>query len=414
MSDILFNYTKRHALLFVIFLLVYETSTYIANDMIMPGMLQVVKSFNAPDSYVATSLTAFILGGASLQLFLGPLSDRYGRRPIMVAGGIFFFFCTIFIALATSIEQFILARFLQGMGLCFISVVGYATLQEIFAEKYAVRIISIMSNITILAPLIGPLLGSLVMEVAPWPVIFYIIAFFALVSTIGLWCFMPETVGQQKIDGSINSITPLHPSVLFKNYGLLFANKKFMAGAIALGLSFAPLIAWIGTAPLILIEAAKLRVLLYGLLQIPIFLMTFIGTMIMRRYLDKRTLGQLSRFGSHMILWSVVAVAAVLLVNKSYVWLIIGLSFYSFGLGFTTAPLNRMTLFATTVPKGTASALASIITMVVIAISTELGGLIYSSYNNLYFGLFCALCGILYFIAFWMVSDVDPNALGSE
>src|SRR4051812_756701 len=101
-SSILYDYTKRQAHLFVIFLLVYEISTYVANDMIMPGMLNVVHYFQADESFVSASLTAFILGGASLQLFLGPLSDRFGRRPVMIAGATFFLICTIFIAVSSS------------------------------------------------------------------------------------------------------------------------------------------------------------------------------------------------------------------------------------------------------------------------------------------------------------------------
>ncbi|HVT63039.1 MAG TPA: multidrug transporter MdfA, partial [Legionellaceae bacterium] len=71
----LINITRKQALLFAVFLVLYEFLTYIANDMIMPGMLSVVHTFQADESNVATSLTAYVLGGASLQLFLGPLSD---------------------------------------------------------------------------------------------------------------------------------------------------------------------------------------------------------------------------------------------------------------------------------------------------------------------------------------------------
>src|SRR3990167_10752542 len=98
MAQPLINITHKHALAFAAFLVLYEFLTYIANDMIMPGMLHVVHSFHAPETAVATSLTAYILGGASLQLFLGPISDRYGRRPVMLFGAVFFFLLTLIIA----------------------------------------------------------------------------------------------------------------------------------------------------------------------------------------------------------------------------------------------------------------------------------------------------------------------------
>ena len=106
----LINIPRKQALIFAVFLVLYEFLTYIANDMIMPGMIRVVESFNAPESMVANALTAYVLGGASLQLILGPLSDRYGRRPIMLFGVSLFFLCTVFIALSNSMEQFIVAK----------------------------------------------------------------------------------------------------------------------------------------------------------------------------------------------------------------------------------------------------------------------------------------------------------------
>lgn len=95
MSEPLIRISHRQAIIFACFLVLYEFLTYIANDMIMPGMINVVKSFNAPESIVATSLTVYVLGGASLQLILGPLSDAYGRRPMMLIGSCLFF-CSLF------------------------------------------------------------------------------------------------------------------------------------------------------------------------------------------------------------------------------------------------------------------------------------------------------------------------------
>lgn len=114
MSQPLIHISRKQAFLFAGFLVLYEFLTYIANDMIMPGMLHVVQAFHSDESAVATSLTAYVLGGASLQIFLGPLSDRFGRRPVMLTGAILFALLTLLIAASQSIEQFLVARFLRG------------------------------------------------------------------------------------------------------------------------------------------------------------------------------------------------------------------------------------------------------------------------------------------------------------
>jgi len=116
--------------LFPLSLVLFEFATYIAHDMIQPGMLQVISDFSASADWVSTSLTAYLCGGILLQWLLGPLSDRLGRRPVLLTG-VAFFTLTCFLTVFTqSIEQFILMRFLQGMSLCFIGAVGYAAIQE--------------------------------------------------------------------------------------------------------------------------------------------------------------------------------------------------------------------------------------------------------------------------------------------
>ena len=79
-------------------------------------------------------MTAYLAGGMFLQWLLGPLSDRIGRRPVMLAGVVWFIVTCLAILLAQNIEQFTLLRFLQGISLCFIGAVGYAAIEESFEE----------------------------------------------------------------------------------------------------------------------------------------------------------------------------------------------------------------------------------------------------------------------------------------
>lgn len=400
-SDFHFNYSKQTTLLFVFFLLVYEISTYVANDMIMPGMLQVIHSFSAPQSMIATSLTSFIYGGASLQIFLGPLSDRFGRRPVMLSGAVLFLISNICIAFAQTMHQFIIARYFQGMGLCFIAVIGYATLHEIFVENYAVRVMSMMNSITILAPLSGPLLGAIVIHYYSWRMIFHIIAFTSAIALIGIWFYMPETVGQQRLDGTINERSSLRLSVVKNHYKNLITNKRFILGAIANGFLGAPMIAWIGMAPIILIDNAHLSVMQYGLWQIPVFIFGIFGNVLVRRHLKSFPLTRITKIGSIFILVSLLLlVILTFILRGNYLAIILGITIYSFWLGYIAAPLNRLILFATMVPKGTASALASVILMLITGSGNQFAGFLYSGHSNLLFSSYCAVLGIIFYVLF--------------
>lgn len=399
-----YAYTKPHANFFVVFLLLYEISTYIANDMIMPGMLDVIHYFHAPESAVSASLTFFILGGASLQIFLGPLSDRFGRRPVMIAGALFFFCCTVFIALADSMTAFMVGRFLQGMGLCFISVIGYAALHELYTELHAVRLVSLMNMLTVLAPLAGPLLGAIVLQVfVSWRVIFIIIGCTALIALIGLYFYMPETLNKTKKDGTHVPFTSLRIGVVTHNYLSLFKNKAFMFGAVGLGVGTIPIIAWIGVSPVILMQESHLSVFSYALWQMPVFLASTAGNLGMRILTHFFTLSRITFIGTIcMALSALITILAIYLFDKHYSAIIIGICCYAFSWGLASSPLTRLTLFSTFIPKGTASAVMNLTLMLIIALGNQTAGFLYIYYHNLSFSLFCGIAGILYVYFYYL------------
>lgn len=391
--------SRRQAIVFACFLVLYEFLTYIANDMIMPGMINVVKSFHAPESTVASSLTVYILGGASLQLLLGPFSDTYGRRLLMLIGASLFFIFTLLIACSNSMEQFLIARFFQGMGLCFIGVIGYATIQEIFAEMDAIRLIAIMANAAILAPLLGPLLGAVIIHYTSWRLIFVMIAAGALVAFWGLWRYMPEPIGQVKSNGELTPKTTFSLKTVFKNYKALLTNPSFFYSALAMGLVGIPCIAWIGLAPVIMIAEGKLTVIQYGLWQLPIFGATILGNWFLHRLTYKLEIKTIIYLGCIFLIIGLVLTALLpYLFGNNYKYLIPGIIIYFFALSIINAPLNRYCLFVTSVSKGTASALISLSVMIIGAAGIEIANLFYSHHNNLHFGLYCNAVGLIFLL----------------
>jgi DHA1 family multidrug/chloramphenicol efflux transport protein-like MFS transporter len=395
----LISITQKQAIIFASFLVMYEFLTYIANDMIMPGMIYVVQAFNAPESAVATSLTFYMLGGASLQIILGPLSDAYGRRPMMLLGACLFFVFTLFIACSNSMNQFLAARFFEGMGLCFIGVIGYATIQEIFEEMDAIRFISIMANVAILAPLLGPLLGAIVIHYTSWRYIFIFIALGALVVLWGLWRFMPEPVGQINKLGILIPKNQFSARVLFKNYKNLLTNKVFCLSILAIGLVEIPCLAWIALSPIILIKEAKLTPIEYGLWQLPVFGSAILGTWFLRHLTYQFSVKTIICSGSIIMIFGAILISLLpYLYGNNYHYLLPGVIIYFFSLGIINAPLNRFCLFVTPVSKGTASALISLSVMVLGALGTETSNMVFRNHSNLHLGLYCNLIQFMFLI----------------
>lgn len=413
MAQPLIPISYRKAIIFACFLVLYEFLTYIANDMIMPGMLNVIHSFNSTENNVATSLTLYVLGGASLQLILGPVSDAYGRRPLMILGAGLFLLFTLFIASSNSMAQFLTARFFQGMGLCFIGVIGYATIQEIFAEMDAIRIIAIMANAAILAPLLGPVLGALVIHYAGWRWIYIIIACFSAIALWGLWKYMPEPIGQTKTDGSVIAKAPLSFSNTFKNFKQLLCNSSFVFSALSLGLVVIPCMIWIALGPIILIAQAKLTVIQYALWQIPVFTATIVGNWALHRLTYRLQIKPILFIGTFIMIFGLSLTALLpFILGDSYINLMPGIIIYFFSIGIVSAPLNRFALFVTSVTKGTASAIISLFIMVINAISIEIGSAIYKTHVNLYLGLYDFAVGliiVLFLTLAFVFSKVDVS-----
>ncbi|MRT02472.1 MFS transporter [Ewingella americana] len=377
----------RRALLFPLCLVLFEFATYIGNDMIQPGMLAVVANFNAGEEWVPTSMTAYLAGGMFLQWLLGPLSDRRGRRPVMLAGVGFFILTCLAILFAQSIEQFMVMRFLQGISLCFIGAVGYAAIQESFEESVCIKITAMMANVALIAPLLGPLAGAALVQFAPWETMFVLFALLAAIAFWGLWKSMPETASRLGESFSMRS--------LWKDYKEVLKNRQFLCGALAIGFASLPLLAWIAQSPVILISGEGLPPFEYGLLQVPIFGALIIGNITLAKLTGKRSVEQLIKLGAGpMVVGLVIAAAATLMSGHAYFWMTAGLSFYAFGIGVANAGLYRLTLFSSTMSKGTVSAAMGMISMAVFTLGIELAKVAYVEGGSGLFNLFNLISGL--------------------
>ena len=379
----------RQALLFPLCLVLYEFSTYIGNDMIQPGMLSVVEQYQAGVEWVPTSMTAYLAGGMFLHWLLGPLSDRIGRRPVMLAGVIWFMVTCLATLLAQNIEQFTALRFLQGISLCFIGAVGYAAIQESFEEAVCIKITALMANVALIAPLLGPLVGAAWIHVAPWEMMFVLFAVLAAISFFGLAKAMPETATRLGEKLSMKE--------LWRDYKLVLKNVRFVAGSLGIGFVSLPLLAWIAQSPVIIISGEGLSTYEYGLLQVPIFGALIVGNLVLAKLTARRTVRALIILGGGpIVLGLVLAAFATVFSAHAYLWMTAGLSVYAFGIGLANAGLVRLTLFASDMSKGTVSAAMGMLQMLIFTVGIEVSKHAWVGGGNGLFSLFNLACGILW------------------
>src|SRR5690606_33228369 len=127
------------------------------------------------------------------QVILGPVSDRYGRKPVLMGGGLVYVFTLIACGFSTTITQFLVLRFIQGMGVASIMIAGYATIHENFDDKRATRILAITGSVSVLAPMLGPLFGALILEAYSWRMIFLLLIIPTILVLLPLFLVTPSS-----------------------------------------------------------------------------------------------------------------------------------------------------------------------------------------------------------------------------
>jgi DHA1 family multidrug/chloramphenicol efflux transport protein-like MFS transporter len=182
---------------------------------------------------------------------------------------------------------------------------------------------------------------------------------------LGLYMFMPETVGTLRLDGQRLAAVPFAWGGTLRRYGALLTNTRFLSATFALGLMSLPLIAWIGLAPLLLIQNQGLPPLHYGLWQIPVFTAVILGNLILNQLIADTGLSQLIRYALWPFCSGLIALVAITFTGASTLLLISCLSLYAVGLGMSNAALYRLALFSSDDSKGLISAAIGMISIVV-------------------------------------------------
>ncbi|MCU0070333.1 MFS transporter [Pseudomonas koreensis] len=415
MQRTLIKLSPRRTLGFCLALMLFEWLTYMASDLVMPAMLTVTQDLQADVRHIPNAFNLYLIGGVCLQWLIGPLSDRFGRRPLLLAGCALFGATCAATSLAPGIEVFNALRLVQGMGLGFVVAVSYPALQEVFCEADAVRLMALLGNVALLSPLIGPLLGSLLLEWLSWRELFLGLGLAGGLAWIGLYTCMPETIGVVRRDGS--QLAPITFSLrqISTRYLALLRNRTFLGTCVALGLMSLPLIAWIGLAPLLLIQSLGLTTREYALWQIPVFSAVMVGNLILDRLLPTRKLPQLIRLALWPFCLGLLTLMVAAMTSLSLIAVIVGLALYAVGLGMSNAALYRLALFSSDDSKGLVSAAIGMISIAVMGVGGSLIAAIGGGTRLESFAIWAALGGLLSLpVLYRFLSNVPTDSVSQN
>jgi DHA1 family bicyclomycin/chloramphenicol resistance-like MFS transporter len=321
------------ALLF--FLTLLAALGMLAINMYLASFPSLGKDLAATPAQVKLTLTVFLLGFAFGQLIIGPLSDRYGRRPLLIAGLILYSATAVLIALSTSIEWMIGIRIAQAVGACTGSVLARAVARDLFQGDELTRSLGFITTLVAAAPGFSPLIGGLMETFVGWRAIFLLLALVGVFSTLIVWLRVPETHHARDTAPSIGQA--------FASYFTLIARRDFIVPALATTCAMAGLFAFFAASPSIFIEGYGVSPALFGLIPCVTVFAVFAGGFSAPRLAKKWAGYRPIFFGVAMM---IVGGAAMLTVSQFQpgMFHILGtLLFFLFGMGITN-PLS--TVFA--------------------------------------------------------------------
>lgn len=345
---------KSSSLLFPILLVLYEIATYLSNDMYLPALPEMMTDLGLSIQEAQLTLTTWFVGSASMPLIMGVISDRYGRRPVLLVGGIIYIFSTIVCAITTSVSVLLMARVIQGGMVASVLVPGYACIHELYEQKEAIRMLALMGSISVLAPAFGPLLGGIVLTFSSWRGIFWIIAIWALIAILLLRLWMPETLPVEKRH-------PVHLGTLFKHYKNVLTSRRFVLFLFVLGFIFCGFLAWITAGPLLVILHFHYSAVVFGIFQAIVFGAYILGTRWVNYFLEKFGVISLIRMGLAIALCGglLVLITGMYFSNSIYPFLF-AMMIYAFGSGLCFSPLNRAVIESSNEPMGVRVALFTV------------------------------------------------------
>jgi MFS transporter, DHA1 family, multidrug resistance protein len=258
-------------------------------DMFLPSLPAIAAAFDAPPATVQLTVTLFLMAFAASQLVYGPLSDRFGRRWVLIVGLALYTVAGLACALAPTIGILIGARVLQALGGGAGPVVARAVIRDLYERERAARVFSYMAMVQSLNPMLAPVLGGYVHETFGWRAVFYVLAGAGALFVILMAAGVRETNIRR-------DPTALQPGAMGRNVAVLLTDRAYLAYVLVNALMFGGQFAFISGSSFVLIGVLGVSPSVFGLCFGTVALGIMTGTFLSGRFggrlgLDRTILG---------------------------------------------------------------------------------------------------------------------------
>lgn len=252
----------------------------LSTDLYLASLPNLASDFAATPAAVQQTLSLFVFGFGTAQLISGPLSDRYGRRPVLIGGLAVYLFASLACALAPSLDWLVAARFAQAIGCCTAVVVARAVIRDAYAPAEGARVLAKASSLLALAPIFGPILGGYLQVAFGWRAAFVALALAGLAVWVAAMRHMKESNRQPNLEA-------MRLANLAATYRDVLRTPAFWAYALPGSISYASIFVFISGTPFVLIKVLGVATQYYGYLFAFGVCGYLGGTLICRRLLGR-------------------------------------------------------------------------------------------------------------------------------
>jgi MFS transporter, DHA1 family, multidrug resistance protein len=341
----------------------------LAMHIFVPAMPEAGLALGANAGQMQMTMSVYILGLAMGQLLYGPLSDRFGRRPLLMIGLLVYTLTSVAAAFATAVNGLIALRLFQALGGCAGLVIGRAMVRDSVQSHEAARRLALMNFMVVFGPGAAPLIGSALASFLGWRSIFYALALLGIVNVICAWFLLPESrTPTVAPDGH----SP-RGSSLARDYARLLTSPTFLGYAIGGACATTAMYAFIGASPFIF--AHQLHRPDYEIGLYPAILMGGVasGSMVATKLISRVRIERLAVWASLVSLLASLTFLAVVLTDNLSVALVIGPMFvFGFGAGIAAPAALTQAMSVNPNVVGSASGLYGFSQMGVGALCTTL------------------------------------------
>ena len=313
----------------------------LSTDLYLASLPHLTSYFSATPAAVQQTLSLFVIGFGTAQLISGPLSDRYGRRPVLVAGLATYLLTSIACALAPTLSLLVAGRFIQAIGCCTAVVVARAIIRDVYTPAEGARMIAKASSLLSLMPIFGPIIGGYLQVAFGWRSAFVVHTTFCAALSWAAWRWLLETNNEKNPDA-------MRLGGLARSYAQIVATPAFWAYTLPGALSYCSIFVFISGSSFVLIDVLGVPTQYYGYCFAFGVLGYLAGTIVCRRLLARIGMEKTLTLGTTLSLIGGLCFAALVLAGAHHWAVVLGglfITMFAHGINYPCAQSGAVSPF---------------------------------------------------------------------